>query len=198
MTVYVVGHSPRTGPVKIGYTGDVEDRLRALRRGESCPLTVHQRFSSTRPVSELMLLHSIEGDRGLERALHMRLKEFRIEGEWFSLGTRPDEVIEMVEKASDLTTLTGNEWRTFVDERGRSDRAIVDLPGAEWSAYLESRRKPKGATVSELEIRERERGLLADLIEARYELAPNADQREALRGVLEVIRPELWRSGKGS
>lgn len=160
MPVYVVGHSPRTGPVKIGYAGNLEDRLRALRRGETCPLAVHQRFSSTRPPSDLALLHSLDGDRSLEREVHLRLREFRIEGEWFSLGTTPAEVVDLVGKAA-----AGN-WQS------------------------------RAAGPSEAEIRTSERRVIADLLEARYKSAPNADQREALRGILEVLRPETWQSGR--
>lgn len=101
VTVYVVGHSPRTGPVKIGFTDNIDERLRCLRRGEACSLAVHQRFSSSRPTTDLALLHSIDdGDRQLERHLHFVFRQFRIDGEWFSLGSTPDEVITKVTNAT--------------------------------------------------------------------------------------------------
>lgn len=184
MPVYVVGHSPRTGPVKIGYAGNLDDRLRALRRGETCPLVVHQRFSSTRPPSDLALLHSLDGDRSLEREIHLRLRDFRIEGEWFSLGTNPAEVVDLVGKAAELTR---SSWRAHIS--GRSERQRSNQGGAE------SRDAPVAAP-SETEIRANERRVVADLVEARFESAPNADQREALRGILEVLRPETWHSGR--
>lgn len=113
MTVYVVGHAPRTGPVKIGYAKDAEVRLRSLRRGETCPLAVHQRFSSSRPPADLSVLYSIEdGDQGLERWLHLRLREFRIEGEWFSLGATPGEVVATVK---DEMKAWAASWRVSGD-----------------------------------------------------------------------------------
>jgi len=100
MTVYVVGHSPRTGPVKLGYTENLDDRLRSLRRGETCPLSVHQRFSRSRPPEDLGVLYQVEeGGRDLERHLHFIFRSQRIEGEWFSLGQSPGEVVGRVAQA---------------------------------------------------------------------------------------------------
>jgi hypothetical protein len=101
VAVYVVGHSPRTGPVKIGYTDSLADRLRSLRRGETCPLAVHQRFSRSRPTQDLVSLYTFDqGDRDLERHLHFVFRDSRIDGEWFSLGTSPAEVVEKVTSAA--------------------------------------------------------------------------------------------------
>src|SRR3954471_23083404 len=101
LVVYVVGHSPRTGPVKIGYTDSLAERLRCLRRGETCPLAVHQRFSRSRPTQDLVPLYTFDqGDRELERHLHFVFRDSRIEGECFSLGSSPAEVVERVMTAS--------------------------------------------------------------------------------------------------
>lgn len=103
MTVYIVGHSPRTGPVKIGHTDNLADRLRSLRRGETCPLVVHQRFSRSRPTADLVALYSFAAaDRDLERHLHFVFRGARIDGEWFSLGTTPAEVVDKVTAAARL------------------------------------------------------------------------------------------------
>lgn len=129
VAVYVVGHSPRTGPVKIGYTDNIDDRLRCLRRGETCPLVVHQRFSRSRPSSDLMLLHSVDdGDRNLERHLHSILRDFRIDGEWFSLGFTPDEVIAKVSSAVHAF----HPARSLTPGNGPGYRApqLFDLPAA--------------------------------------------------------------------
>lgn len=56
------------GPVKIGYAGDAEKRLRALQ-------TSHH--------SELTLLNAIEGSHADEQALHKRFAKYRLKGEWF-------------------------------------------------------------------------------------------------------------------
>lgn len=79
-------------------------------------------------------------------------------------------------------------------------QAVQDLPGVDWAAYVDSRKTPpvkplKPTGLSEAEIRAHERKVLADLLEARHAAAPNADQREALRGILEIVRPETWQSG---
>lgn len=59
------------GAVKIGWTaGGVERRLRELQCGNPC---------------ELFVVRTIEpASQADERALHQRLAEFRIRGEWFS------------------------------------------------------------------------------------------------------------------
>lgn len=56
------------GPVKIGYAGDAEKRLRALQ-------TSHH--------SELRLLNAIEGTLADEREVHRRFAKYRLKGEWF-------------------------------------------------------------------------------------------------------------------
>lgn len=57
------------GPIKIGTSRDVEDRIRGL---QSCS-----------PV-RLVLLGVAAGDIRLERALHRRLAPHRLHGEWFA------------------------------------------------------------------------------------------------------------------
>lgn len=145
MTVYVVGHAPRTGPVKIGYAKDVEVRLRSLRRGETCPLVVHQRFSSSRPPADLLVLHSLDGDLALERWLHLRLREFRIEGEWFSLGSTPGEVIATVNEEVEAWSTSGNSRLATVVRRPRVARQVrtpevvkpvIEEPEQAWDGTL--------------------------------------------------------------
>lgn len=86
--------------MKLGYTENLVDRLRSLRRGETCPLTVHQRFSRSRPTADLQVLRHVEdGSRELERHLHFVFRDARIEGEWFSLGSTPVEVVGKVDDA---------------------------------------------------------------------------------------------------
>lgn len=62
------------GAVKIGYTsGRVESRLKSLQTGSP---------------DKLELLGVVDGGRELEKLLHKRYAEKRLEGEWFKLGER--------------------------------------------------------------------------------------------------------------
>ena len=71
MFIYVIGTSEK---VKIGYTGDLETRLRALQCGNPDKLQVYH----TALVPE---------DRALimERKIHRELGHYRIRGEWFRM-----------------------------------------------------------------------------------------------------------------
>ena len=57
------------GPIKIGYSRNVESRLTNLQMGSS---------------KELFLLGTLRGGRELEGKLHSRFNEYRLRGEWFS------------------------------------------------------------------------------------------------------------------
>lgn len=65
------------GAIKIGFTSDVQRRLREIRKEE--------RLTST-PV----LLATFDGDKRLELMLHERYARHRIDGEWF----HPSEELE--------------------------------------------------------------------------------------------------------
>ena len=79
--IYVIGPpSPASGPVKIGLSGNVDQRLRALRLG-----TDTTRIPADACRDSLTLLYSHEGDRRLERALHLHLSRLRVIGEWYRL-----------------------------------------------------------------------------------------------------------------
>lgn len=56
------------GPIKIGFSVDVDFRVGQLQTGS--------------PV-ELRLIGCVQGDRELERSLHVELAEHHIRGEWF-------------------------------------------------------------------------------------------------------------------
>jgi len=56
------------GPIKIGYTTDVQSRIRTLQTG----------YPDT-----LKLLLAIPGNFNNEQTLHFELKEYRVQGEWF-------------------------------------------------------------------------------------------------------------------
>jgi len=56
------------GPVKIGFTTDIDHRLGSLATGHS---------------GKIELIALIEGSRSDEKALHRRFKDLRVRGEWF-------------------------------------------------------------------------------------------------------------------
>ncbi len=86
-TVYFIQAEPPDGPVKIGYTRrKVEDR-----RAEG------QTFSS----NPLRVLAETLGTREDESALHHRLSETRLHGEWFTYGdTLRDLIFYLIEGGS--------------------------------------------------------------------------------------------------
>ena len=67
--VYVFRSGGPGAPVKVGFSTDPAKRLRYLATGH--PYRID-------------LVALLPGSRGLERALHARLADFRLEGEWFS------------------------------------------------------------------------------------------------------------------
>jgi hypothetical protein len=68
--------SDGVGHVKIGYSVDVQTRLREIQAHNAFPLTV---------------LAVLKGGSEVERALHERFAEHRVRGEWFRLAP---EIIE--------------------------------------------------------------------------------------------------------
>ena len=56
------------GPIKIGWAFDPRFRLAELQTGNA---------------AELRIIGVVEADRMLERALHVRLRPYRLRGEWF-------------------------------------------------------------------------------------------------------------------
>lgn len=82
--VYVVA-GVAGGPVKIGYTSDLQRRLTALQIGS--------------PI-KLRTLATFAGGKELEASIHRLLADYRLEGEWFDLADRnPVEVVsELVQQ----------------------------------------------------------------------------------------------------
>jgi hypothetical protein len=58
----------RDGKIKIGIAQNATDRISALRNGSAEPLN---------------LIAAVPGNHSLERALHKKLRQHRINGEWF-------------------------------------------------------------------------------------------------------------------
>lgn len=76
MSYYVYAIGPKdSGPTKIGFTNDLEKRLRAIQTGNPTKVIIH---------------HYIEFDnekdmRKAEKALHRTLAHHREKGEWFNI-----------------------------------------------------------------------------------------------------------------
>ena len=67
MPVYFI-RAGETGPVKIGWTKDVEDRRKILQTSQP---------------ELLQVIRVVDGTRSLERWLHDRFAALRLVGEWF-------------------------------------------------------------------------------------------------------------------
>ena len=99
MPVYLI-RCGEAGPVKIGYTGNNSNqRLEYLQTGH------HEKLS---------LIRSLEGGRSLERALHERFKDHRLNREWF---TFQDEML--TENFIDPEIIS--EQQDNIDEEPMSD-----------------------------------------------------------------------------
>ncbi|MDF0490028.1 GIY-YIG nuclease family protein [Sphingomonas sp. H39-1-10] len=64
--IYFIGGDE--GPIKIGYSGKLFQRLRALKNSSPVPVR---------------LLAATPGSRAAERRYHERFAEYRLHGEWF-------------------------------------------------------------------------------------------------------------------
>lgn len=84
MFLYVIG--PKTGAQKIGFSKNVQQRLRTLQTASALPLHVH----ISQPVPEARV-------RLLEKQLHRELGYRRLSGEWFDLS--PDDAVAQVQHA---------------------------------------------------------------------------------------------------
>lgn len=120
--VYVLGADPE-GPVKIGRTTQLPERLVQLQIGSPYALEVYGfRFIAAPPsVQRTSLRYCFAaGAAALERAVHRKLDEFglRLSGEWFDLSA--EEALAVIGK---LIAPTG------VRAVGLTDLAAVDLTG---------------------------------------------------------------------
>lgn len=68
--VYFIQSGRKNGPIKIGYTNQIDKRLGYMQSGNPY---------------ELVLLGSVPGDRDLETSFHRWFEPWRIRGEWFSV-----------------------------------------------------------------------------------------------------------------
>jgi hypothetical protein len=77
------------GPIKIGYTKDIAERIRALQTG----------YPDT-----LKLLLAIPGNVAKEQLLHLEFKEYRLHGEWFK------PVKKVLDKIAELEAKFGTSF----------------------------------------------------------------------------------------
>lgn len=85
--LYVIS-DPVARAVKVGYAGDIRDRLMDIQVGNPTPLTL----------SFLFYAPSLETARRVEGAVHAALKSRRTSGEWFRVS--PDEAWERISAIS--------------------------------------------------------------------------------------------------
>jgi hypothetical protein len=78
--IYVAQRRP-DGAIKIGWTRDIERRLRELRKGIRSPVT---------------LIACVPGDHAGELSLQERFAAHRVDGEWFMCEGRVAEFVESV------------------------------------------------------------------------------------------------------
>lgn len=91
--VYFI-RSGDSGAIKIGYAGNLVERLKELQIGNPC---------------ELAVVLAIPGDHGIERRFHSMFARDRIRGEWFAMSERMAAVIGQLtegvcERAMQATT----------------------------------------------------------------------------------------------
>jgi hypothetical protein len=111
MTVYCIRRKGDTaGPIKIGFASNFEKRRKAL---------------STATPEGFDVLALIEAGRGVERALHAELADFRVGGEWFAPSS---EVLAAIEKAR-----TGQYDH---EDNHAGPRPIISEPTAELEAPI--------------------------------------------------------------
>lgn len=131
--IYAIGvaTSP-TGPVKIGRTTNVEQRLYGIQRDMS--LLVPEGLDR----NSLTVLYSTAADAWVERRLHAHFRRYRLCGEWFALN--PAVVAREVRMAiSEIVSKAGHTQRKRVQEspapkpsptRECAHEAVAEAPSA--------------------------------------------------------------------
>lgn len=84
-TVYFIRAKGFDGPVKIGCTKDLPERLKAFERWSPFPLEVIAQF---------------KGNLDIEHRLHALFEEDHLRHEWFSWSPKMAEVISQIERGT--------------------------------------------------------------------------------------------------
>ena len=124
--VYFV-EAPDLGLIKIGSSGNVEQRIAALIRNGP---------------AELTRIGVISGGPKLELELHQRFARHRVRGEWFHNDIRPDIdalIAQCIEKfpAPPLSAAPGGEPSIPSSDAGREERVGASPPTQEWASEEE-------------------------------------------------------------
>lgn len=106
--VYVIGAAD-SNVVKIGRTGNLDQRLGTIQR--MCPLPLGIRLRT-------------KGGRELESALHQRFKSMRVHGEWFDFGEK-DPVGEVAIAVRELEPLAAVVTGPLADKRATHMQAVM-------------------------------------------------------------------------
>jgi hypothetical protein len=127
--------SGQYGPIKIGYTDNLEKRLRSLQTGNH---------------DDLRLIYSMPGERDDEKALHTKFAKHHIRGEWF----RSDGEIIGYYLESFRTFLTREwkrrkpAWESWLDETDEMKMSLLEYDFL--SDFMEDKNFPEINTIREL------------------------------------------------
>lgn len=129
--IYVVGWD-EAGPVKIGLTGEIIERIRNLQSANPYPLQIFYTRFAIGPPDEGRERNSMEqclrsGALMLEKAVHSKLDEFdlRLKGEWFDISAM--DAVAAIQKIGESTGVrcVGVEDLAGVDLGGRADDRMI-------------------------------------------------------------------------
>ena len=104
MNVYFIQCNGKNGPIKIGVTSQLKERLETLQTGNPYEL---------RLITSIKL-RNMEEAFSLEKKLHKKFRRFLIRGEWFSSKIRISDVWEIQERKKNsraLKKIINNEYR---------------------------------------------------------------------------------------
>jgi hypothetical protein len=126
--IYAIG-TDESGPIKIGQSADVAQRIFSLQTGNPLPLAVYgvrliipkiipagPRFNT--------LKHAKESAARLEKYIHFELSQMRLRlmGEWFDLSAA--EALEVIEKSADNVRCRAISFGWLSDPASRLDPEI--------------------------------------------------------------------------
>ena len=123
MTVYFA--QQERGPIKVGWTTNIEGRLAALRTSASCRID---------------LLAEMDGDKRTESYIHSRLSDYRAHGEWFHPTAAVLYFVEMVKR--DGIDCIPAKYRPSTNLNPRVSRDTTDLV-AEAKEWIEGIASPQ-------------------------------------------------------
>jgi hypothetical protein len=179
-TTYVYVAGAESGPVKIGFSTNVEKRIAELRYpGDTtqAPAEVDR--------SALKLLFFAEGDRDVERFLHYEFRSRRVLGEWFDLGP-PSAAAGHVQ----------DRMRWFLKRRDSSmesgqvstaaDHGQLGIPASQVPPEVQMPTR-KQRRVQRQAVGRAKAAHVADLVQTLFEALGDVDRREGLRDLFPEV-----------